>query len=401
MQDSKLIRSIRLENLLSYGPESSEFALEPLNVLIGPNASGKSNLIEALSLLAAAPKDLQAPIRQGGPVRDWLWKGSRALPTATLEVTVGYSDDSMPLRYRLSFAEIGSRFELRDEAVENETVYQGHDQPYFYYAYQEGHPVLNVIHEAAVDGSRSKRQLRREDVSPEQSILSQRRDPDTYPELTYLARRFERMKFYREWNLGRDTPPRRPQDTNLPEDALEEDASNLGLVLNDLQNRPQFKQQLLERLRIFYELVSDVATKIQGGTVQIFFHEEGLRHAVPATRLSDGTLRYLCLLTILCHPEPPPVVCIEEPELGLHPDVIPEVAKMLVEASSRCQLFVTTHSDILVDALTETPESVIVCEKRAGATQLRRLDARSLQPWLESYRLGELWTRGEIGGTRW
>ena len=85
----------------------------------------------------------------------------------------------------------------------------------------------------------------------------------------------------------------------------------------------------------------------------------------------------------------------------MHPDVIPEVAKLLVEMSSRTQIFVTTHSDILVDALTDTPEAVIVCEKSEGATQLRRLDATQLKPWLEEYRLGELWTSGEIGGNRW
>ena len=130
-------------------------------------------------------------------------------------------------------------------------------------------------------------------------------------------------------------------------------------------------------------------------------HEEGLRHPVPATRVSDGSLRYLCLLAVLLHPTPPSVVCIEEPEIGLHPDVIPELAKLILEASSRCQIFVTTHSDILVDALTEVPESVIVCEKSGSGTQLRRLDGDELKPWLEEYRLGELWTRGRFGGNRW
>ena len=122
---------------------------------------------------------------------------------------------------------------------------------------------------------------------------------------------------------------------------------------------------------------------------------------MPATRLSDGSLRYLCLLAVLCHPNPPPVICIEEPELGLHPDIIPEVAKLLIEASSRSQLFVTTHSDMLVDCLTEVTESVVVCEKYDGATKLQRLDPEELKPWLEEYRLGDMWTRGAIGGNRW
>ena len=148
--------------------------------------------------------------------------------------------------------------------------------------------------------------------------------------------------------------------------------------------------------------LSDLNVFVSGGTVQIFFQEEGLRQNVPATRLSDGSLRYLCLLAVLCHPTPPPIICIEEPELGLHPDIVPHVAKLLIEASSRSQIFVTTHSDILVDALTNTPEAIIVCEKSDGATQLRRLDdIEGIQSWLDEYRLGEVWMSGAMGGTRW
>ena len=110
-----------------------------------------------------------------------------------------------------------------------------------------------------------------------------------------------------------------------------------------------------------HELIS---TKIQGGTLQLYIEEEGGR-LIPATRLSDGTLRYLCLLAILCHPDPPPVIGIEEPELGLHPDILPTVAELLKKASERTQLFVTTHSDALVSALSDMPESILVCESDA------------------------------------
>ncbi len=416
MEGITLIRSIRLENILSYGPQGSELSLEPLNVFIGPNGSGKSNLIEALSLLAAAPRDLPERIRMGGGVGDWIWKGEKPaismgrFAASAIEVTLedwGSLLSPVLLRYRLSFGRSGQRFELRDETIESYlepiegSPTESKFKPTLYYAYRNGHPVINVKADTDDDGGRAERQLKQGNVNPEQSILSQRRDPDSYPELTYVASQFERIRFYGEWNVGRDSEARYPQKADLPGDSLLEDAGNLGLVLNNLQNRPDVKSQILERLRTFYESVTDVVTKIEGGTVQIFFHEKGLKYPVPATRLSDGTLRYLCLLVILCHPEPPPVVCIEEPELGLHPDAIPEVAKMLVEASTRCQLFVTTHSDILIDALTETPEAVIVCEKIDGATELKRLDPDELRPWLEKYRLGELWIRGKIGGTRW
>ena len=390
MEGTRFIESIRLDNVLSYGPNSEPFPLGPLNVLIGPNVSGKSNMIEVLSLLQAAPRDLQEPIRAGGGVREWLWKGTDPSPTATVEATVKFP--SGPLVYRLSFTEVGLRFELRDEAVESKNQ---RSQIPFYYRYQEGRPVLRAR------GDGQLQQLKREDLRPDQSILSQRRDPDSYPQLTYLATRFDSMHFYREWRMDRHSPARLPQRPDLYQGALLEDASNLGLVLSDLLNRPPVKEQILERMRDFHPTFVDVTTTVIGGTVQIFFHEKGLVHAVPATRLSDGSLRYLCLLTVLCHPNPPPVICIEEPEIGLHPDIIPDVAKLLVEASVQSQIFVTTHSDILVDALTDTPEAIIVCEKTDGATQLQRLDPERLAHWLEKYRLGELWSRGQLGGNRW
>ena len=386
--------------MLSYAPGTPELALEPVNVLIGPNGSGKSNLIEALSLLGAAPRDLQMPVREGGGISEWIWKGAPGSVTATLDVTIEYPFSQMDLRYRLSLFEAGARFLLTEEAIESGEPIDGGKQPYVYYRYpyQEGRPVINA---SKWEGGRQERKLEWIDFNPENSILSQRRDPLTYPELTYLAHKFNEMGFYREFQVGRRTPPRLPQQADLPHYSLFDDASNLGLVLSDLLNRPDVRQLLLERLRDFYPSINEVVAGVRGGTVQIFFHEEGLRHPVPATRVSDGSLRYLCLLAVLLHPNPPSIICIEEPEIGLHPDVIQDVGRLILEASSRCQVFVTTHSDILVDALTEVPESIIVCEKSGPATQLRRLDGDELKPWLEEYRLGELWTKGRFGGNRW
>ena len=397
MDGKRFLHTIRLQNILSFGPDTPELPLESLNVLIGPNASGKSNLIQALSLLASTPHDLQEAIRKGGGIHEWLWKGAGQLGTASLTATVENPEGSLLLRYLLSFTETGTSFDLQDEAVEDHRCESGDDESPFYYRYNDGQPVLTTSPEGQT--SRSTRRVRR--LNRKQSILSQRNDPDIYPELTYLGDQFDLITFYREWDLGPSTLPRQPQDTDLPQETLLEDASNLALVMDHLSSIPGIKQQILDKFQVFNSSINDIGTRISGQRVQLYFQEEGLRHSVPATRLSDGTLRYLCLLVVLCHPEPPPVICLEEPELGLHPDIIPEVAGLLVEASSRTQLFVTTHSDILVNALSNTPEAVIVCEKLDGATQLQRLDAKELKPWLEKYRLGDLWIRGDLGGTRW
>jgi predicted ATPase len=106
-------------------------------------------------------------------------------------------------------------------------------------------------------------------------------------------------------------------------------------------------------------------------------------------------------MALLLDPTPPPLICIEEPELGLHPDILPTIAELLIEASQRTQLIITTHSDALVSALSEYPESVVVCERDNTGTHLRRLETGKLKDWLENYTLGDVWRMGEIGGNRW
>jgi predicted ATPase len=399
--DKRFLRTIKPKNILSFGPDAPELDLLSLNVLIGPNGAGKSNLIEVISLLQAAPGNLLEPIQTGGGIIEWMWKGSEA-PIAEIDATISYPQGAMPLRHRLEFRIVGQRAELVDEAIENERRSRP-DQPdvFFYYRYQGGRPVVNVKADPATGNGRTRRQLRREDLALDQSVVSQRRDPDQYPEVTYLGNEYAKIKLFREWNLGRSTQPRRPQPTDLPADFLREDAANIALVLNDLEHRSNLRAGLVDKLRQADESIVDFSTKVVGGTIQLFLHYSGLLSPVPATRLSDGTVRYLCLLAVLCHPAPPPLVCLEEPELGLHPDLLPGLADLLIEASHRMQLIVTTHSDALVDGLTKVPEAVVVCEKRRGSTEMSRRTGQELASWLENYGLGQLWRRGEIGGNRW
>ena len=399
--DKRFLKAIKLGNILSFGPNSPELELQALNVLIGPNGAGKSNLIEIISLLQAAAGNLLEPIQTGGGISEWLWKGSGRTPTAELDATVYYPQGRMPLRHRLAFTIVGQRAELVDEAIENVHPSWGEADVYFYYRYQHGHPVLNVKTGAPPPDGRARRELRREDLALDQSVVSQRKDPDQYPELTYLGSEYSKIKLFREWNLGRNTEPRRPQPTDVPADYLREDAANIALVLNDLEHRSNLRSSIVEKLRNADPSIVDFSTKVLGGTIQLFLHYSGLQAPVPATRLSDGTVRYLCLLAVLSHPTPPPLVCIEEPELGLHPDLLSGLADLLIEASHRMQLIVTTHSDTLVDGLTKVPEAVIICEKRNGATTMVRPTSAELTGWLKDYGLGQLWRRGEIGGNRW
>jgi predicted ATPase len=388
------IKSLRIQNILSFGPESPEFTLGNLNLLIGPNGSGKSNLIEVIGLLRSTPKDFADQVAVSGGVSELLWKGQPKgkNTVATLEVVASPVGVKRDLRYMLSFTRVQSQLKIVDERIENDLPDKGHDKPYLYFNHHNGRAMLNV--------AGKERSLRHEEVDPQKSILSQRQDPDQYPEVTYLGRFFGSFRLYRNWEFGPDSSVRDLYGAELKNDFLEEDISNLGLMLNRLRAEPKSKSELLEYLQMFYDGAEDILTPIQGGLIDLRVEEKnGI--TIPASRLSDGTLRWLSLLSILLHPEPPPVVCIEEPELGLHPDMIGPLAKLLSVASERMQLVVTTHSDALVDKLSGNAETVIVCEKHDSSSVLRRLDPAALSEWLSRYTLGELWRTGEIGGNRW
>ena len=407
----KLFDSIRLQNFLSFGSEGVTLPLQSLNVLIGTNGSGKSNLIEAFRILQAAPIDISSPFRNTGTIDDWLWKGKRqrkdAPPTATVDAVLTYPRGDKPLCYTYSFTSNNNRRELVDEVVANTQTSPERSKKFFQYRHSGGLPMIWVAELpqetlTAPQLPARYRILNRETFNTDQSILFQIKDPVLYPELNYLSTTLPRIRIYTEWSKGRYAAFRQPQDTDLPGDFLSEDFANLPLVVNYLDSHePDAMVDIMETFGRFYEGIESIKTSVQAHTIQLFLKEKGFA-SIPATRLSDGTLNFLCLCVVLLHPKPPPLIILDEPELGLHPDIITLLGEMLIKASERTQLIVTTHSVGLIDAIGETsPESVVVCERHTEGTSLERLSADAMKEWLGRYSLGELWTKGEIGGNRW
>ncbi len=327
-----------------------------------------------------------------GGVKDWIWKGE--LPTDRASVDAVLSEGRVAVgpagRYRLVFGASGDQFTVLDEQIENELPDEGHEKPHFYFAYRNGRAMLNI---QGVD-----RHLKREDIDPTQSILSQRRDPESYPEVTRVADLFRQIAIYRSWPFGPHSLLRSSCSPDVFTGQLAEDFSNLPARLAVLKRTPNVKRRIIELLHEFSPGFDDIEIVPEGGQLQLYIEESG--HMVPARRLSDGTLRYLCLVAILVDPSPPALVAIEEPELGLHPDILPIVRDMLVEASSRCQLVVSTHSTQLVDAMTDHTNAILVSEKREDSIRLTRLSQEEINRWREHGSLGSLWMSGHLGGTR-
>jgi predicted ATPase len=153
------LKSLRLDGLLSFPPGSEPIELQLFNVLIGPNGSGKSTLIEGIELLHATPTGFASAIREGGDIREWLWKGDDAGGIGTIEASVeDYSFDPSPpliegrrpdlpltLRYKLSFVEFGHRVEIADEIIEDDTTNSDEVMDArFHYRFPEGHPIVKA-----------------------------------------------------------------------------------------------------------------------------------------------------------------------------------------------------------------------------------------------------------------
>jgi predicted ATPase len=414
MASYPFLKSIRPVNLLSFGPNTEEIELRPLNILIGPNGSGKSNLIEVVRLLHYLPdKDPWSVVLNTGGVDEWIWQGKDKNDKATAifanialeRIPVGSSfADIRQYEYSISLAKLHSSFYVRDESFRRANISNTDGK------------IDTSFESSGTTGTLNSQQSHSNfsqnltfQLNPERSVLSQRTSPNIQdaligkymPALFEVGEFFENLDFHQDWEFGADLPPRDPRPAGQPVERLEENAYNLAQMLAHFRDyhRPIY-DRVNELMKQFYEPFNGVEVRVLGTHLQVAMMESG-GFSTSAYRLSDGTLRWLALLVILLNPSPAPVTCIEEPELGLHPDILPTLADLLIDASTRTQLIVTTHSRSFIDSFTDTPEAVCVCEKVEGSTVIQRLERDRLKEWLEEYSLGKVWTRGEIGGNRW
>jgi predicted ATPase len=231
-------------------------------------------------------------------------------------------------------------------------------------------------------------------VDPTQSALALSKNPADPRPITRVGQEFVATKIYRDFRTGANSGARFGVSTSVPKSFLEDGGDNLALVLHDMDFNG-LREELQGYLNRFSGRFKELKVGLDGPFAKAYVEESGLLEPVVSWRLSDGTLKFLCLLAVLLEPNPAPLTCIEEPEVGLHPDAIQIVAE-------RTQLIVTTHSQALVDALSDRPEDILVTERDFdNGTRFRRLRKRQLSAWLERCSLGQLWRKGEIGGNRW
>ncbi|WP_414657256.1 AAA family ATPase [Deinococcus sp. VB343] len=383
---------LHVQDLLSFG-KSTDFYFGNLNVLIGPNGTGKSNLIDCLKVAQSLPFDISENFKDTS-LEDWIYKGeSDGLQQPSLSISI-VNQEFGPILHQISF--IGSRYNkvFIEEIITDDGG--NNSEPYFISS-AENEPMITYI---GARGQKRQREFPAREYNTSQSILNQVRDSTQYPEITAITQFYSSMRFYSEWTFGRKSVLRNPSSLSNSEDYLNESMDNLALVLDSLRGSSSH-----EKIRAYLidlkDSYRDYSTSARFSQMILEIVEGGLSSKIPAHRLSDGTLRFLALASILLNTNLPSVICLEEPELGMHPDMIRMVSRMIVEASKNTQLIVTTHSELLLTALQDDIDQIFVFSSGPDGTSVRSFQKEDFKEWIADHSLGELWSTGELGGNRW
>ena len=341
----------------------------PLNVIIGANGAGKSNLVaffRMLSWMSAAPGNLQFHLSRSGGANSLLHDGAARTPqmAACLEMATdaGLNEYSMILFH----------------AAPDTLIFAGERYRFARDGYLAEAPWTSLG-----SGHRESRLLAEADTNTTARVILQ------------LLRDLKVHQFHNTSETARIKTRWSVDDSRH----LKEDGANLAPFLYRLREfQPPYYRRIVETIRQAAPFFGDFALEPQNGTVLLQWSEVGSDLVFGPHQASDGSLRLFALISLLLQPEHelPDVIILDEPELGLHPYGIGLLAGALRAISNHCQVLVCTQSVPLINHF--EPDDIIVVDRPDRASTFTRLDAQKLEHWLEEYSLAELWEKNVIEG---
>ena len=342
-----------------------DITLTDLNIFIGGNGAGKSNLVDFFRLLRAIiDGTLNEYIRDGGGISDFLFNGRKV---------------TSEMKFQMYFGVRGYRFKIKPGPSEtcsltNEArYYPGNTRWWELGDSPDGSSML-------VKEAKSNSRDSEYSVPVYNAILS--------------------WQIYHFHDTSASAPMRHYeiiQDNKV----LRFNASNIAPYLRRLKTKyPDVYSEILNSVRLvmpfFNDFLLDVAEFGEKKKVNLSWTQKGTDYPMQPYHLSDGSLRFICLSTALLQPNPPSTIIIDEPELGLHPAAISILAELIQNASKRAQVIVATQSPALIDNF--RVEDIIVVNRKDAASTYERLKEKDFNVWLERYSVGELWSKNVISG---
>lgn len=347
--------------------ELIDFPLTSLNIFIGANGSGKTNFISAFKLInQIVEENLQLFIGQQGGANSLLYFGQKTTESLKIDLKFGNNGYDIVL-----VPAPGDTLIFASEEV------WFHDKSRYPHPYTEGF------------GS-GHRETRLNEISREIQHM-------TIADHVLRALKSWRVYHFHDTSTGAKVK----QSGNINDNAtLRSDASNLAAFLYLLrETKEPYYRKIVSTIRLVAPFFDDFNLRpdpLNPERIQLEWQEVGSDTYFNANVLSDGTLRFMCLATLLQQPVLPSTILIDEPELGLHPYAITTLASLLRSAATETQVIVSTQSVPLVNQF--NPEDIIVVDRINQQSTFRHLGEKDLEGWLDDYGMGDLWEKNLLGG---
>lgn len=363
------ITEISIDNYKSI-KKLEKFKLNDINILIGANGVGKTNFISFLKLLKnIADKNLQSHVAEQGGANSILYFGVKS--SEYLKGTLYFSSGNA---YRIILKP------------------NQEDSFYFDYEYAAFKPVVNW--QALDTGESGYKESKLDEL-----IIKEikKKKYGGIPEYVKIA--LTGFEIYHFHDTGRTSPIKQPCNIN-DNRLMRRDGSNLASFLYFLKGSQPIAYKKIEStvrsIAPFFDSFILEPLKLSPESIRLEWKEKGSDMYFNAHHLSDGTLRFIALATLLLQPHPPKTIILDEPELGLHPAAIHMLAGLIRSASVGSQIIISTQSVTLINQFDFN--DLIIVERGKEQTEFRRLSESEISSWLTDYSLGEAWEKNIIGG---
>lgn len=352
--------------------ELVDFELKNLNVFIGANGSGKSNLISLFAFIQkVVENNLVEHVLVNGGINDFFFYGRKTTEKIEISTRIGNFD------YSFDVVEIGS-------------------------------PAGSCfVKQSIINFEKSGNRSTANNIDALAKLISIAGSEAVDPNLLELIANYKTLSpIVKSWQIYHfddttRTAGMRHAEIIQDDKRLRADAANLAPFLLKLKNVwPDTYIEIVNAVRLVMPYFSDFNLEVRkfgdAEKINLSWFQKGSDYPFQPYHLSDGSIRFIALATALLQPEPPSLIIIDEPELGLHPEAIHILAELIKDAAQRTQVIVATQSPTLLDNF--AVEDIVVVNRENGASTFRRLNENDFKVWLNDYSVGELWTKNVITG---